>query len=311
MTGQTQSITDATDLPITLYLNQRLTFDLLASLQGGFSSFTTVQTTADSSAQTNAQGGAQFGVENVFGLFGINFGAQGSRQKTSGQSATTTEEIIHTPTSLFAQLRKDLKDRDLVRDFSPTDDMKNLSPGDFIEFEATLRRNPIIDMLETTSTILELVALVDSDIPSASTASGKGRKAGRHRSGSARGKFSDVGKKLEALKSMVNSGKSEDLIAETGESKLVMTVEGHYFIDPSMKDIIDGTFRVLGKVSRVIDTDGESISLFRKAALGKFIKGENILDGLTENLSNVGFKEALETEIPGPTIQVIPIAIYS
>ena len=35
----------ASDLPIVLYLNQRLTFDVLASLDGGFSHFTTIQTT--------------------------------------------------------------------------------------------------------------------------------------------------------------------------------------------------------------------------------------------------------------------------
>ena len=36
----------AADLPMTLYLNQRWTFDLLAALQGGFTNFTTVQTTS-------------------------------------------------------------------------------------------------------------------------------------------------------------------------------------------------------------------------------------------------------------------------
>ena len=311
MSEQVSSITDANDLPITLYLNQRLAFDLLASLKGGFSSFSTVQTTSDTEAHTSGQGGAQFGVKNVFGLFSISLGAQGARQKMTGQGATKTEEIIHTPTSLFAQLRKDLKERNLVQEISPPVDVENFSPGDFIEFKATLRRNPLVDMLDTLSMIFQLIEVANKASPRTPQAGGNRKKSGGHQIGNTSNSFSGAKKKLEALKSMIASGESEDLIAETGALRTVMTVEGRYFIDPTMNDIIDGTFRVFGKVVRVVESNGESISLFRKAALGKFVEGENILDGMTENMSSIGYKETLETEIAGPAIQIIPIAIYS
>ena len=56
MSDQEQPNFSAIDLPITLYLNQRLTFDLLAILQGGFSSFSKIQTTPSGETTTNVDG---------------------------------------------------------------------------------------------------------------------------------------------------------------------------------------------------------------------------------------------------------------
>ena len=152
----------ATDLPITLYLNQRLTFDLLAVLQEGFSSFSTVQTTTSGETTTSAHGKAQLGVSNVFALLGVTLSAKGSRQAEQKHSESTTEEFVHTPASLFAQLRKELRNRKLVRCVSSSSALESVCPSDFVEFEATLRRSPLIDVLDTFSALLPLMDMTDA-----------------------------------------------------------------------------------------------------------------------------------------------------
>ena len=97
MTNKEESQLVVTDLPIALYLNQQVTFDILAALEDGFSRFSTVQTTSSGEKSTEVSGEAQVGANLT--LFGMKFGGRGSRQTGQAQSESTTEEIIHTPAS--------------------------------------------------------------------------------------------------------------------------------------------------------------------------------------------------------------------
>ena len=302
----------ATDLPITLYLNQRLAFDLLAILKGGFSSFSTVQTTSSGEKTTDVQGKAQIGVSNVFALLGVNLSAHGSQQLGQKKSESTTKEIVHTPASLFAQLRKELQDRKLVCCVSSSSTLEKIHPGDFVEFEATLRRSPLINVLDTFLQLMPLISMTDME-SSQKASSGGGRRNVKTRKGSQKQKDEHLVMKeqIEAIKSTVTSGGSQDFIAEMDCLRVVLTTEQDYFIDPLMNDIIDGTFRVFGKATRVISDDTERISLLRNTALGKFGSIVEALGPVMESMQESGFSESVETDISGPTMQVIPIAIFS
>ena len=311
MSVQEQSDLVASDLPITLYLNQRLTFDLLAVLRGGFSSFSTVQTSSSGEISTDRQGKAQLGVSNVFALLGVNLSAQGSQKEGKMESHNKTEEIVHTPASLFAQLRRELHDRNLVRSVSSTSPVDGVHPSDFVEFEATLRRSPLIDLLDAFSTLMPLIGQIESGV-SSKTSRDRGGQQGRNRRVSDKNReYATIKKQIDGIKSLVTAEGSQDFIAEMPNLRVVLTTEQDYFVDPSMNDIIDGTFRVFGKATRVITNDVESISLFRKTAAGKFDGVEEALGGAVEGLQSSGFGGSIVTEIPGPTMQVVPIAIFS
>lgn len=311
MSSQENSDLMATDLPITLYLNQRLTFDLLAVLRGGFSSFSTVQTSSSGEIATDRHAKAELGVSNVFALLGISLGAQGSRKEGKIESQDTMEEIVHTPASLFAQLRKELQDRNLVKVVSPTSEISAIHPSEFVEFEATLRRNPLIDLLDAFSTLMPLISQIEP-ATSQQTGRDRGGQQGRNRRAPNKQKeYATVSKQIDAIKSLVSSEGSQDFIAEMSNLSVVLTTEQDYFVDPSMNDIIDGTFRVFGKATRVIVEPAESISLFRRTAAGKFGAVEQALRAAVEGMETSGFGGSIVTEIRGPTMQVVPIAIFS
>ena len=301
----------ATDLPIALYLNQRLTFDLLAMLQGGFSQFVTMQTASSAGKATGVSGEAQLGASNAFAFLGMKLSGQGSRATEEKQSESTTQEIVHTPASLFAQLRRELNERSLVRFVKPASNLNEVHPGDFVEFEATLRRSPLTDLLDSFSQLVPLARMASMETVQAET---RGSRQGRGKSGKGQQKqdeFSVVRSQIELLKSAVTTEGSQDLVAELGTMKVVLTAEQDFFIDPSMNDTIDGTFRVFGKATRVISDENDRISLLRRTALGKF---GNVVGGLTEALASIQeteFSGSVETEMFGPTMQIIPIAIFT
>lgn len=293
----------ATDLPMALYLNQRLTFDLLAMLEGGFSNFATVQTTSSGTTETEFSGGAQLGLSNVFALLNMQLGGKGSRKAGHNVSESTTENIVHTPVSLFAQLRKDLHELELVRSVSDLSTLEKVRPSDFLEFEATLQRNQFLVQLSAFSELVPIMSAFEEP-----TASKGSRSRNQNRNAN-----SVMLNQIKSLLSALTTGGSQDLVSKIGEIRVVITTEQQYFIDPTMNDTIDGTFRVFGKASRVIQGDGsESISLLRKAPLGQF---KNLLPTIQEAMSQftkeLGYSGDSSTEIQGPAIQVIPIAIFS
>lgn len=302
---------DVTDLPITLYLNQRLAFDLLAILEGGFSSFSTVQSSSSTERISSVDGKAQLGISNMFAFLGVRLNAQGSRQLGNANNEKITEEIVHTPTSLFARLRKDLQDRSLVCNLASSDSISDISPGKFVEFKATLRKSPLIDIVDSFSQLIPLISLANNDFKQQSNpANKKNRSQNRSRHGGS-DETSIMKNQIDSIASALNSDNSQDLIAEFGKRRIVLTTEQDFFIDPSMNNIIDGTFRIFGKVTRVIVDEKNSISLLRKTALGKFGTIVEELASAMENMQEIGFSESIETKIFGPTMQVIPIAIFS
>ena len=301
---------NTTDLPITLYLNQRLTFDLLAILEGGFTSFSTVQTTSSGEASTNLDGKAQLGVSNIFAFLGIKLTAEGSKFTGSQSSENETKEIVHTPTSLFARLRRELHDQNLVRTFDHSLNLDDIRPGEFVEFEATLRKSPLIDIVESFSALLPLVSLADENNFQSSNQTKRNNQRNRNPP-KKNDEYSVMQNQISSIKSALKSGNSQDLIAETGSLRIVLSTEQDYFVDPSMNDIIDGTFRVFGKSTRVVLGPTDSISLLRKTALGKFGIIVEQLGTAIQELQDVGFSEPIVTKIDGPTMQVIPLAIFS
>ncbi len=248
------------------------------------------------------------GSSNAFGLFGVELGGRGTRQSGRNQSASTTESIVHTPSSLFARLRKELSDRQLVRHVTSPDDLSGIRPGEFVEFEATLRKSPLIEMLDSFAGLIPLMALAGVE-PSQTLPANVDKKSNKgQRKNQESPRLED---QLDLVRSALTAGSSQDLIAEMHSMRIVLTAETEYLIDPSMNDTIDGTFTVFGKATRIITADSQGISLLRKTALGRF---DNIASGFTEALGGItetGFSGSMETHITGPTMQVIPIAIFS
>jgi len=98
------------------------------------------------------------------------------------------------------------------------------------------------------------------------------------------------------------------------ETKVVLTLDRAFLSDPSLSDLMDGEYTVLGKVSKVIPSDtDDKINLLRKTSLGK-LRGP-VLEQMKAVFSGPGVEgfniPEIVTEIEGPAIQVIPIAVFA
>jgi hypothetical protein len=211
---------------------------------------------------------------------------------------TRNEQRIHTPASLFIALRALLREkRFIIND----DSRATFRPGDIIEFEAVLQRNPLV---ETIGSFIELV-----DIMQVFAQSEPKRKGDQ---------TSDMNKMKRQMESFIKALTGSDTVDLTTDPlksshRAVITLEQQYLNDPTMADLVDGTFRVVGKVTRVVGENDEPISLNRKSALSKL--PPSVLTKLKESFNSPelgGFTfRPLEWEVSGPAIHVLPIAIFA
>ncbi|HCY86501.1 MAG TPA: hypothetical protein DHV36_15305 [Desulfobacteraceae bacterium] len=290
---------DQNDLIIPVYLNQRVVFDLVAVLEGGIASVTQVSKTQTELEGQREQIGASFGVSNALSsLLKIDLTGKRANQSSDESSKTTTEDRIHTPVSLFIALRSILHEKKYLKNIESE---KEVVPGDLIEFSTVLKRNPLVETLESFVELIDMVKVFERK-PN----KGKGKQ---------NDEFYRIKNQIVTLLSSLKNSESLDLTTPPLKSshRAVVSIETKNLNDPSMSDLVDGTFRVVGKVTRSIKNSNDSISLNRKSAFNRL--PISVLEEFKKAfqapaLAEMDFPE-LEWEIKGPAIQVLPIAIFA
>lgn len=293
--------------PICLYLNQKYVFDLLAMMEDGFSFLQNIKSTSSEKLDTEKHLESEVGVKNVFAFLGVSLKAGGSKKDQTGLTNESSSERVHTPNSLFGKMRTALYDGGLVT-INPGID---IDTGQFVEMKVTLKKNPMVSTLETMASLLETAIIFMNAGEEASKQPGK-----PHHIKKAPNENVKILDQMKLMLTQLNQGNTIDLLAQPVDGtpyRLVLTVDPSFLADPRMSDLIDGDYTVLGKVSKVIKEDTNTINLLRKTSFGKMNAAMiNSFKSPLAQMGENGFEiEDLSTEITGPAIQVIPIAIFA
>jgi len=107
-------------------------------------------------------------------------------------------------------------------------------------------------------------------------------------------------------------------VANSDNVKVLLSAQLNHFINGFESELVDGKYRILGKVIKIID-ENDSINLFRKTSFKIF--QSTVLNNLIESMNNsmnseesdnIGIKiPKIISQITGPGVIVIPIAIYA
>ena len=279
-------------LTIPIYLNTKIVFDMLATIEDGFADVKNVQTSKNKNQVNDVE--TNIGTNNLFAL--LNIGVSGKHKGRSDNGETIIEERTHTPVSLFQQLKKQLDNAKFINR-----DIDNLNIGDFVEVQGTLKNNPVIDMLSGFKEIITLANLFTDNKPK----NNKNRKENVLTDKRLNSQIDGLIKGLQA------DGK-KDIICEADKINIILPTDENYFLNNNMSEVTDGNYKILGKVIKVCMDDGE-ISLLRNTVFSKLQ-----LDKMKEfqeffsdpSLAQFVGEGGIKTVISAPVIMVIPIAIY-
>lgn len=279
-------------LTIPIYLNTKIVFDMLATIEDGFADVKNVQTSKNKNQVNDVE--TNIGTNNLFAL--LNIGVRGKHKGTSDNGETIIEERTHTPVSLFQQLKEQLENAKFINR-----DIDNLNIGDFVEVQGTLKNNPVIDMLSGFKEIITLANLFTDNKPK----NNKNRKENVLTDKSLNSQIDGLIKGLQA------DGK-KDIICEADKINIILPTDENYFLNNNMSEVTDGNYKILGKVIKVCMDDGE-ISLLRNTVFSKLQLDK--MKEFQEFFSNPSLDQfvgegGIKTVISAPVIMVIPIAIY-
>lgn len=286
-------------LPITTYLNQKIVFDLLAVIEDGFAQVTNlnISTTNSNMTKGNIDG------ETGFDLYGIKtkIKAAFGKEKSSKDEKVSSEERVHTPTSLFSKLVSFLDEKELIIDILSKNDLDQLKTSSFVRFKSKLEMNPLVSILDS----IEQIGILAVSFQ-------------ENKKSSKKQNDQDIINQVKKMKQSLTDNQMIDLICNinTQENlKAVVPIYLDYLVHNNMNEIIDGYYTVVGKVVKVVKDSNDNINLFRNTGFKLF--KQKTLENLFSNMKN-GVDGQFELELPdiqskisAPSLLVIPIAVFS
>lgn len=293
---------DVNQLMIPVYINEKIVLDMLAIIEDGFSTVSQVSY-SDHKENSNAQkieAGVSTSASILSKLLEIDLKGELSHSGNCGETENTTKEKVHTNVSLLSKFRAFLTDANILKSGF---DISNMKIGDFIEVEGELQKNPLINCMDIFVDMLRMADIFAEKPQLNAKTQAKAQKQQQD----------ETMKKIKSFASELKHSGTVDFILSDSAGTVVLSAQEQYLSNDNISEILGGHFKVLGKVIAICSDKTESIDLLRKTTLS--ILPHDLLADMFLCLQNEDMKQynlpELKTEISGPAVIVIPVAIYA
>ena len=292
----------ADQLMVPVYINEKIVLDMLAIIEDGFSTVSQVSYNEhkENSNVQKLESGVSTSANILSKLLKIDLKGEVSHSGNSGENTSVAKEKVHTNVSLLSRFRTFLVNEKILKSGFDT---ANIKIGDFIEVEGELQKNPLINYLDI---FLDLFRMVDIFTEKPQLGSKTQTKAQKQQE-------NEIVTQIKSFADELKHSGTIDFILSDDVGTVVLSAQEQYLSNDNISEILGGHFKVLGKVIAICKDETENVDLLRKTTLSIFP-----IDQLTEIFSgfqNSGIKQfnlpELKTQIPGPAVIVIPVAIYA
>ena len=292
----------ADQLMVPVYINEKIVLDMLAIIEDGFSTVSQVSYNEhkENSNVQKLESGVSTSANILSKLLKIDLKGEVSHSGNSGENTSVAKEKVHTNVSLLSRFRTFLVNEKILKSGLDT---ANIKIGDFIEVEGELQKNPLINYLDI---FLDLFRMVDIFTEKPQLGSKTQTKAQKQQE-------NEIVTQIKSFADELKHSGTIDFILSDDVGTVVLSAQEQYLSNDNISEILGGHFKVLGKVIAICKDETENVDLLRKTTLSIFP-----IDQITEIFSgfqNSGIKQfnlpELKTQIPGPAVIVIPVAIYA
>ena len=289
-------------LIIPVYINEKIVLDMLAIMEDGFSMVSQVNYTEHK--ENNSTQKAELGVSTsatlISKLLKINLSGELNHTGNKGENENIVKEKVHTNVSLLSKFRKFLVEQNLLK---TTFDVSDMQIGDFIEVEGELQKNPLINYMDIFVDLFRM-----GDIFEEKPQLGKKTQANNQKQ-----KDNETVRQIKSFADELKHSGTIDFVLSDQNGTVVLSAQEQYLSNDNVSEIIGGHFKVLGKVISICKNETENIDLLRKTSLS--ILSENLLSEIfsgfkTDEMQQFNLPD-LKTQIKGPAVIVIPVAIYA
>lgn len=292
----------AEQLMIPVYINEKIVLDMLAIIEDGFSTVSQVSYNEykDGSNMQKIGAGVSTSATLMSKLLKINLNGEVSRSEKSGEFENVAKEKVHTNVSLLSKFRTFLVDKGILKYGL---DVSNIAIGDFIEIEGELQKNPLINYMDIFMDIFRMAEIFEE----------KPNLGNKTQTKSQKKQEDETLKQIKSFADELKHSGTIDFILTNGDRTVVLSAQEQYLSNDNISEIIGGHFKVLGKVIAICKDEKEKIDLLRKTTLS--VLPPSLMTEMFTGLQNDEAKQfnfpELKTQISGPAVIVIPVAIYA
>lgn len=289
-------------LIIPVYINEKIVLDMLAIMEDGFSTVSQVNYTEhiEKNSSKKMEAGASTSTSILSKLLKIDVSGGISQAGNDGKETNVVKEKVHTNVSLLSKFRKFLIDENILK--SELDFLK-IEVGDFVEIDGELQKNPLINYMDIFVDVIRLADIFTEEPQLGKKVQAKNQNQQENH----------LLKQIKAFSDELKHSGTVDFILSEDYGTVVLSAQEQYLANDNVSEIIGGHFKVLGKVISVCKDENENIDLLRKTSLSVFSEEmlEEAFSGLKSNDTQQFKLPKLVTKIAGPSVIVIPVAIYA
>lgn len=312
---------------LVIYQNQEYVAALIQQL---FAIGLPVEEFADTlnfaSKQKNTDGSGNLRAKTEIGVpwLSNSIGAEGGVGVThSGANEDRAErqerrQFVYTQANYLHNVRGALDEQGLIVRVDSDDDIRGLSPGTFVDFSATFVPNEVNSILDLTTP--ELVSAITKYLHKKEAletfdfdSDHETRQAYAQRMEiEANAKAELASAATHAVRQDFRNESTREYFGSiTGTGITAVTIcDTEYFVNEDKDRILDGSFRVLGKVGEIVESELSILS--RNKVLSRL--QQPLVDELVERMEEAGHQGQvdmrLNLNLQPPIVKVIPVAIY-
>ncbi|MDX2139153.1 MAG: hypothetical protein SF123_13780 [Chloroflexota bacterium] len=332
------------DFAIPIYIDKEAMLDILASIEDGFS-FVERVTTLQSSASNIEENIRSLNAElTIPQIVKIGMNPAKSEKSTKEEGRQLEADRYHTYGSLVNKMRNRLAEERVLKvlDFK-TKDLSEIELSDFVEVQGLFEPNPFGEIIRRMQKLLEIVGesqhiqVPQNEAQIAELKAQKAKIKTQEQRQIIDSEIEDLVKKKDSLKNEQMSYDilrhwlkvfSSDVFQQSHRARasfVVHTTTGFQLKavtwvyidslrDTSVSEISFRPYRLIGKVVNKINGPKDSFKLFAGTGLGGL--SQEFIGKLFKNLEESINKDntmqfpKLLTEISGPSLEILPIAIY-
>lgn len=272
------------------YINQARLLDLYAILNGGYSEYEEIQSTA---TQENKKAGkAKAEANGGFKIFNLGGSIEGGLEKSSSEQGASTIRRVQTTTSVLSLVTQTLRSKHYICD------IESASEGSFVMIPVNLKINSIKALIKEAE---ELVELSEKMQALDKTSNGPKLKSDMLRQMK---QLSDVAKELFG---------AEEIISETEKYAVIGSISDEHLYQAVRSDIVGVELNCLAQVRRVYKGGTQ---LMKNTVFTKIQDSDSkvtLIESLAQLTKDSNFEYEAEAipEITGkPVYQLEIVALY-
>ena len=301
-----------------VYLDVPMMMSFLAHLEGGVSVSESETTTATGARERVLKGRAGLRAK-LWTIVDADVGSEVSSQKRDETSAESKTERHHTAASLFNVLYGYLTEDDQILVLDREEQLEDLRSGQLVEIAGEYLGNPIEDILAFFNSLFPYMTNDDPEPVGTAKAKRSGNPAKRAAvatkfsapsQGDSDSSDAEGIRMLIRMSSDIADAPVHDLLFRTERGlQAVATVASEYYSRTTNEYLRAGDFRVVGKVTKVLQGDN-TINLTRRTVMGA--AGPALAQTLIQSM---GENEDMSLDVANPivsapAVQILPMAIF-